>query len=136
MDLKPRIGLHFKGQCQEALQLYKRCLGAEVAFSMTWGESPMANDVPPEWRAKIFHATIKVGDAVLNAGDVPQDKYESPKGFSLILNMNDAAAAERAFHALAENGTIRVPLQKTFWAVTFGDLVDAFGIPWTINCEA
>jgi PhnB protein len=72
---------------------------------------------------------------VITGGDVRPDRYEQPRGFAVVLEMDDAAAAERVFEALAANGRIEMPLQQTFWAERFGFLVDRFGIPWTINCE-
>jgi PhnB protein len=63
------------------------------------------------------------------------DEYQKPQGFSLQLNLSDPVEAERIFKALAENGTVQMPLQETFWALRFGVLVDQFGIPWLINCE-
>ena len=69
------------------------------------------------------------------ASDAPPDRYEKPQGFSVSLNVNAPAEAERIFHALAENGKVQMPLEQTFWAIRFGMLVDRFGIPWMINCE-
>ena len=66
---------------------------------------------------------------------VARDHYEVPKGFSLSLQIKDAAEAERVFQALVKDGKVLVPLEKTFWAARFGMLVDRFGIPWMINCE-
>jgi uncharacterized glyoxalase superfamily protein PhnB len=51
-----------------------------------------------------------------------------------VESVNRDTDAERVFHALAENGIVRMPLQKTFWAVRFGVVIDQFGIPWEINC--
>ena len=67
--------------------------------------------------------------------DVLPDRYQKPQGFSLTLGLKDEVEAERIFKALAENGTIEMPLQETFWAVRFGVLIDQFGITWSINCE-
>jgi len=67
--------------------------------------------------------------------DAPPDRYEEPKGLSVTIGVDTAAEAERIFHALADNGTVRMPLQETFWAIRFGTLVDQFGIPWMVNCE-
>jgi len=133
MKLNPQ--LVFSGQCEAAFKLYERCLGAKITFMLTWGNSPMAAQAPAEWRDKIFHATLAVGDNFLSGGDPAPEQYEQPKGFSLQLNLNDPAEAERIFHALAENGTVQIPIQKTFWSGRFGVLVDQFGIPWAINCE-
>ncbi|MGH9339795.1 MAG: VOC family protein [Acidobacteriota bacterium] len=95
----------------------------------------MAEQVPSEWRNKILHASLIVGDKVLMGSDSPPEHCEETKGFSVSLGIDDAGDAERIFHALAENGTVRMPIQKTFWAARFGMLVDQFGIPWMVNCE-
>ena len=135
MKLTPHISLGFNGQCEAAFRLYERCMNGTIAFMMTWGTSPMAADVPAHWHDKIFHATLKIGDTEIAGGDPPPDRYQQPQGFSVILQMDDAAAAERMFQALSENGRIEMPLQETFWASRVAALTDQFGIPWTINCE-
>jgi PhnB protein len=43
--------------------------------------------------------------------------------------------AQRVFSALANGGQITMPLQPTFWAKTWGMLIDTFGTPWTVNYE-
>jgi PhnB protein len=78
---------------------------------------------------------MTVGDRVLMGSDAPPQYYQKPQGFSVSLSVTDPADAERKFNALAQNGTVQMPLQQTFWAVRFGALVDQFGIPWMINCE-
>ena len=69
------------------------------------------------------------------AADVA-DRYEAPKGFALSVQISNTAEAERIFAALAKGGRVVVPLEKTFRAARFGQLVDPFGQPWLINCEA
>jgi PhnB protein len=133
MKLSPHLS--FGGQCEAAFQFYERCLGGKILTMLTYGNSPMAEQVPPEWRGKILHATLTVGDNVLVGADVLPEQYEPPKGFQVLLGMDDPVDAERIFQALAENGTVQMPLQRTFWAVRFGVLVDQFGVPWEINCE-
>lgn len=132
-----RINPHlvFNGQCEAAFKFYEQYLAAKIEFTLTWGDSPLANQAPPEWGGKILHATLRVGDTVLTGVDVVPGEYEPPRGFSVMLGLDDPVAAERIFGALAEGGTVRMPLQKTFWAVRFGGVVDRFGIPWEINCE-
>jgi PhnB protein len=133
MQLSPY--LTFNGQCEAAFKFYERCLGGKIVAMITHVGTPAEENVPTEWRNKILHARLVVGDEVLMASDVPPERYEEPKGFSVALGIDDPADAERMFHALAENGTVRMPLQQTFWAVRFGMLVDQFGIPWMVNCE-
>lgn len=135
MKLEPRISLAFNGQCEAAFRFYEQCLNGTIAYMLTWGNSPTRAETPPGWDTKIYHATLKIGDTAIAGGDVPPNRYEQPKGFSLLLGMDDAVAAERVFQALAENGRIEMPLQKTFWASRFGVVVDQFGITWSINCE-
>ncbi len=132
MQLNPY--LTFNGQCEAAFKFYEKCLGAKITFMMPHEDTPVANDVPSDWRKKILHASLQVGDRLLQGADCPPDHYQKPAGFSVKLDPNDAAEAERVFSALAENGTVQMPLQETFWAVRFGMLVDQFGIPWMINC--
>jgi len=102
---------------------------------LSYGDSPMAEQAPPEWSGKILHATLNFGDNVLMGSDSLPGQYEQPKGFQALLGIGDPGEAERIFDALAENGTVLMPIQQTFWALRFGVLVDRFGIPWEINCE-
>lgn len=97
--------------------------------------TPAEEHVPPEFLDKIIHARLNVGGAILMGCDAPADQYEAPEGFSVHIGIKDQLEAERIFHALAENGTVRMPIQKTFWAARLGMLVDQFGIPWMVNCE-
>ena len=133
MQLNPY--LNFNGQCEIAFRFYEQCLGGKIEATMTYGESPMAEQTPPQWRNKIMHASLIVGDKVLMGADSPPERYEEPKGLSVLLGIDDPVEAERVFHALAEDGTVQMPIQETFWAARFGMLVDRFGIPWMINCE-
>jgi PhnB protein len=82
-----------------------------------------------------MHARLTVGDEALMGSDVPPDHYKQPTGFSVSIQIKDPADADRIFNALAENGKIQMPIQKTFWATRFGMLADQFGVPWMINCD-
>ena len=127
--------VHFGGQCEAAFKFYERCLGAKIASMLTWGDSPVATQVPPEWQKKVLHARLMIGDSALVGGDFPPEQHKQPKGFSLLLAIADPVDAERVFAALAENGTVGMPMQKTFWSSRFGVVVDQFGLQWDISCE-
>jgi len=133
MQLNPY--LTFNGQCEAAFKFYERCLDGKIVAMMTYAGSPMEEQTPPEWRNKVMHARLMVGDEVLMGSDAPPERYEGAKGFSVTLGIDNPADAERIFHALAQNGTVQMPIQQTFWAARFGMLVDQFGTPWMINCE-
>ncbi len=133
MKLNPHVS--FNGDCEAAFQLYERCLGGKIVTMLTYGNSPMADQSPPQMRGKILHATLNVGNNVVYGADVPTEQYQPPKGFHLTVGLDDPSEAERIFQALSEGGTVQMPLQKTFWAVRFGVLTDRFGVSWEINCE-
>ncbi len=127
--------LVFSGECEAAFKFYEKCLGGKIEMIMTFGDSPMSQQAPAEWRNKVMHARMTVGNTVLMGSDAPPDRYEQPKGFSMSVSIKDPAEAERMFNELADGGKVQMPLEKTFWAVKFGMLVDRFSIPWMINCE-
>ena len=133
MELNPY--LTFNGQCEAAFKFYEKVFGGKIEAMMTFGSSPMAEQTPPEWRNKIMHARMTVGDQVLMASDAPPDRHEAMKGIMVTLGIDDPGEAERIFRALSERATIQMPIQKTFWAERFGMLVDKFGTPWMVNCE-
>ena len=128
--------LLFDGRCEEAFRFYEKCFSGKIVAMLTHKGTPAEEHVPARWVDKILHARLDIGDQVLMASDTPPDRYEKPAGFSVSLQVKTPAEAERLFNALAEKGQIRMPLEKTFWSPSFGMLVDRFGIPWMINCDA
>lgn len=120
---------------EAAFRFYAECLGGKITLMITYGDSPMAEQTPLAQRQKIIHATLALGEQRLTGGDVPRENYQKPQGFSLLLQIGDAAEAERIFNSLAQDGAVPMPLQETFWARRFGMVVDQFGTPWLINCE-
>jgi PhnB protein len=127
--------LNFNGQCDAAFKFYEQSLGGKTLFKLTYAQSPMAKDTPPEFQNHILHARMVVGANVLMGSDSPPGRYEEPKGLTISLNIETVEEAERVFAALSEKATICMPIQETFWAHRFGMLTDQFGIPWMINCE-
>ncbi|HVB99632.1 MAG TPA: VOC family protein [Candidatus Dormibacteraeota bacterium] len=127
--------LYFDGRCEEAFQFYQECLGGKILAMMTHEGTPAAEHVPADWRKKIMHARLALGDQVLMGSDAPPDHYHKPQGFSVALEVQTADEADRIFQALSEGGRVTMPIQETFWAVRFGMLVDRFGTPWMVDCE-
>ncbi len=135
MQWNPYLG--FNGDCQEAFKYYERVLGGKIIAMITHADMPAEDQAqtPPGWKNKIMHARLVVGDQVLMGSDAPSDHFEKTQGMSVALQIDDPNEAERIFAALADNGTVRMPIQPTFWAIRFGMLTDRFGIPWMVNCE-
>lgn len=136
MQLNPY--LMFNGQCVTAFKFYEQCLGGKITMMMTYKESPdssMTDQVPPEWRNKIMHVGLMIGNQELMGSDSLPEYHEETQGFSVSISLTDPTEAERIFHTLAEKGKVQMPLQQTFWAYRFGMLTDQFGTPWMINCD-
>lgn len=128
--------LSFSGNCQAALQFYESAVGARIRHLFPFRGSPMASQVPAQMVDKVLHAVVEIGDTVLMASDrMGQTGHEGMSGFAITLNVETPEEAERLFAALAAGGQITMPLQETFWAKSFGMLVDRFGVPWMVNCE-
>lgn len=133
MQMNPYLS--FNGDCEAAFKFYEQCLGAQLGPIFRYGGSPMADQAPADWSDKIMHGSLTIGDQLVMGADVVPEKYEQPKGISLSLQIKSTDQAERIFQQLSENGTVLMPLEKTFWAERFGVVVDRFGIPWLVNCE-
>ncbi|MGH7842907.1 MAG: VOC family protein [Candidatus Binataceae bacterium] len=127
--------LGFKGECEAAFKFYERCFGGKIEMMMTFGDSPMAEQMPPASRNHIAHARMRVGETLLMGSDAPPDRYQEPKGLWVSLGVDTPTDAERIFRALAEKGAVQMPLEKTFFAERFGMVTDRFGIAWMVNCE-
>ena len=124
----------FKGNCRDAIEFYKSALDAEVLFVQTGGESPMSDMGPAQ---NIMHCTIKVGSSTIMMCDEPRP--DAPLGggsISLAIGLNDPKRARQIFGNLSKEGSVVMPLGKTYWAEVFGVLTDRFGITWMVNCEA
>lgn len=130
--------LTFDGTCEAAFNFYAATLRGEIVHLMRFADTPTCDDMqmPPELHNNIMHARLHVGDQALMGSDtIPQYPHEGSKGFSVSVQVDTVAEAERIFAALAEGGNVTMPIDTTFWAVRFGMLVDKFGIAWMVNCE-
>lgn len=126
--------LTFAGNCQEAMNFYKACLNGEIVSTQTFGEANMPVDEP--YKQKIIHAEFKAEGVVFFASDgMPDFKAIPGNMVTLTINLDNLQEEERIFNALAAGGSVTMPLQKTFWGATFGQLIDRYGIQWMFNCE-
>jgi PhnB protein len=127
--------LFFGGRCEEALEFYRAALGAQIEMMMRFNESPEpmpAGSIPAGFEKKVMHASFRIGGSRLMASDGNGEgaKFE---GFSLSLAVPSEIEADRAFAALADGGTVGMPLGKTFWSPKFGMLTDRFGVGWMVS---
>lgn len=127
----------FGGRCEEALEFYKKSIGAEVTGLMRWKDSPEASmKPPPGYEEKIMNAAFRIGETQLMADDGMGEKTPEFKGMTLAIEVADDAEAQRVFTALSDGGNVQMPLMKTFWSSSFGMLSDKFGVPWMVNVKA
>jgi PhnB protein len=127
--------LFFAGNCEQAVEFYRRALGAEVTALMRYKDSPEPPNpemCPPGNENGIMHASFNIGETMVMASDDPTQKESSHKGFSLSLSVPNDAEAERLFAALADGGQVYQPLIKTFFSSRFGMVADRFGVPWMV----
>jgi PhnB protein len=129
--------LMFNGRCEEALNFYKKALGAEIGMMMRFKENPDADKAEaagcmPGDMNKIMHSAFQVKGSTVMASDGMSQGAPKFEGFSLSVEAKDAPEAERFFNALADGGKVEVPLTKTFFAKSFGVVADKFGVSWMV----
>jgi PhnB protein len=127
--------LYFNGNCQEAFLFYEKYLGGKITAMMSYGDSPVAGEVPAEQHSAIMHARMAIGGTELMASDAILGRFDPIQSSCLSLTVPSPEEAERIYAALAPDGEIVMPLQETFWALRFGMLRDRFGVLWMVNAE-
>lgn len=128
--------LFFNGRCEEAVEFYKKALGAEVAMLMRYKDSPEPHApgmLPPGSENKVMHISFRVGNTIVMASDGFCKGQTDFQGFSLSLTVSNEAEADRVFAALADGGQVQMPLSKTFWSPRFGMVTDRFGLGWMVS---
>ena len=125
--------LFFDGRCEEALEFYKKAIGAQVMYMMRFKENPDASSDPPGAGEKILHATFRIGDTTLFASDGSNQGKPNFQGFGLSIAVKTEAETKKIFDALADGGRVELPLQKTFFSPSFGMVFDRFGVMWMVT---
>jgi len=133
MSIQPY--LMFNGRSEEAIEFYRKALGAEVQMMLRFKESPDQSMITPGVEEKIMHAALNIGDGQVLLSDGMCGGQQSFEGFSLSFTVADEAEADRRFNALADGGEVRMPLGKTFFSPRFGMVADKFGVDWMIYVE-
>jgi PhnB protein len=130
--------LDFSGRCEEAVEFYKKALGAKVEVLMRFKDSPEPPPpgCPPSDPNKVMHVTMKIGQATVMASDGMMQGKPEFKGISLSLDAEDESHARKLFEGLSEGGKVTMPLTKTFFAKSFGMVADKFGVHWMVIVPA
>jgi PhnB protein len=128
------IYLNYPGHCEEAFRFYEQHLGGKITGVSRHGEQPGGSDLPAEWKGKILHARIEIGNTVLMGADIPS--AEPMRSAYLTLSVDSAEEAERLYALLSDGGQVFMKMEETFFASRFGMLRDRFGTSWMILCES
>ena len=131
--------LFFNGCCEQAVEFYRKTLGAEVDMMMRYQESPEPHPpgkVPPGFENKIMYTSFRIGQSTVMASDDCSAEKTGFEGFYLSLSVGTEEEADRVFAALADGGQVRMPLAKTFWSPRFGMVADRFGLGWMVGVAA
>jgi len=126
--------LFFDGRCEEAIEFYRKALGADVATLIRFKDSPeppQPGMLPPGSDNKVMHACLRVGETTLMASDGCTGR-SGFQGFALSLPVPNESEADRLFAALAEGGQVQQPLTRTFFSPRFGMVADRFGVSWLV----
>ena len=124
--------LNFDGRCDEALEFYKKALGAKVTMLMRFKDAPDKSVISPGNEDKVMHAAFEVGDTQLLASDGLCQGKGNFNGIALTISARSEAEADQYFNGLAEGGQVQMPLAKTFFSPRFGMLSDKFGVGWMV----
>jgi PhnB protein len=124
--------LNFDGRCDEALEFYKKAIGAKVGMLMRFKDAPDPSMVTPGGENKVMHSQFDIGDTTVMASDGRNSGKPNFHGIALSITANSEAEADRLFAGLADGGQVQMPLGKTFFSPRFGMLSDKFGVGWMI----
>lgn len=127
--------LNFDGQCREAFDFYAAALGGSlIGPPMTYGDSPMCDQMPADQHDRVMHVQLEADGATLMGADGPPDLAKSKSATCINVDVKTVEEAERIFAALAKGGQVQMPMAETFWAQRWGALTDRCGKPWMVNC--
>lgn len=133
--------LTFNGTCEQAFNFYKSVFGGEFPFAGKFKDMPANPDYPVSEadKEKIMHISLPISKETVLMGSDSSEAFGKAavegNNFSLSINTDSVDEATRIFNALSAGGTIKMPLNKTFWGAYFGMFTDKFGIHWMVNCE-
>jgi len=127
--------LSFNGNCREAMNFYKECLGGELVLQ-TIGESPLAEKMPAKMKESILHSTLTKDALVLMGTDMLGEKgLIKGTAVSLMLNCSSEEEIRKCYSNLSEGGQSTHPLEISFWGALFGDLTDKYGNQWLLHFD-
>lgn len=127
------IYLNYPGNCEQAFRFYEEHLGGRITSLERHGVQPDSSNLPAEWKGKILHGRIEIGETVVMGADIPESQPMRSAYLSLMLD--SAEEAERIYGLLSDGGQIFMKMEETFFASRFAMLRDKFGTSWMLLKE-
>jgi PhnB protein len=127
------VHLNFQGNCAEAFGFYTKVFAAKEPFMMKYSDAPVGMPVDPNWKDKVMHTSISMGDGMLMGCDAPPGQSTPLGGFQVSVTSHDEAEVKRIYDSLQDGGKVQMPLMKTFWSPLFGMCTDKFGVGWMVS---
>ena len=124
----------FNGNCREAMDFYRQCLGGELHFQ-TLGESPQTEKLPEYMKAYIVQATLKKDNLVLMGTDMMDEKLIHGNSVSVLLDCIDEGQIRTYYQNLEVGGKATHPIKKSHWGDLYGELTDKYGNHWLFHCK-
>jgi PhnB protein len=106
------VHLNFQGNCAEAFAFYAKVFKVDNPFQTTYGDAPGGAPVPPDWKDKVMHASIPLGDGRLMGCDAPPGRATPLGGFQVCTESKDEAEVKRIYEALKEGGSVQMALAQ------------------------
>ncbi len=134
------IYLSFDGNCEDAFNFYKSVFGGEFSYIGRFGDMPSPDQpIPDSKKDKIMHVGLPISEETMLMGSdtwesTMKEKFVAGNNFSICVTAQNEEEARRIFAALSADGTVTMPIDKTFWGSLFGMLTDKFGIHWMVDC--
>jgi len=127
------VYVNYRGTCEEAFRFYEQHLGGRITGMTRHSDQPNPN-IPPDWKDRVLHARIEIGNAVLMGADIPS--AEPMRSAYLTLTLDSEAEAEHLYGLLTDGGQIFMKMEKTPFANRFAMLRDRFGTSWMLLHES
>ncbi len=96
MKVQPYV--FFDGKCEEALEFYKRSVGAKVNAMMRFGEAPDQSQIKPESKNKVMHSAFQIGETEILASDGYCLGAPAFQGFALTIHAANNARSQARLH--------------------------------------
>ena len=132
------IYLTFDGNCREVFEFYRSVFGGEFLDVQTYGDAPQDMGVPEAEKGRIMHMSLPVGANILMGSD-SSSAFGPPatvgNNFAISIEVKGREQCDAYFAKLSEGGTVKMPMQETFWGAYFGNWTDKYGINWMVNYQ-